>query len=89
MSICVALHQTTSSTGSTSGDSGSYESGTLSSVDSLLGSDHDDADSRIKQRLEASRQGMIQLEALRNKHQKLMEVMLMIKLMVLNKTVFT
>uniref|UniRef100_A0A915PJF2 Uncharacterized protein n=1 Tax=Setaria digitata TaxID=48799 RepID=A0A915PJF2_9BILA len=44
-----------------------------SSVDSLLASDRDDLDFRIRQRLEASRQGMLQLEALRSKHQKLMQ----------------
>ncbi|VDK68344.1 unnamed protein product [Onchocerca ochengi] len=45
-----------------------------SSVDSLLAPQRDDdLEFRIQQRLEASRQGMLQLEALRTKHQKLMQ----------------
>uniref|UniRef100_A0A0R3RGI6 Centriolar coiled coil protein 110kDa n=1 Tax=Elaeophora elaphi TaxID=1147741 RepID=A0A0R3RGI6_9BILA len=46
-----------------------------SSVDLLIAPERDDLDFRIRQRLEASRQGMLQLEALRNKHQKLMKEM--------------
>uniref|UniRef100_A0A8R1U253 Uncharacterized protein n=1 Tax=Onchocerca volvulus TaxID=6282 RepID=A0A8R1U253_ONCVO len=46
-----------------------------SSVDSLLAPQRDDdLEFRIQQRLEASRQGMLQLEALRTKHQKLMQL---------------
>uniref|UniRef100_A0A914X540 Uncharacterized protein n=1 Tax=Plectus sambesii TaxID=2011161 RepID=A0A914X540_9BILA len=42
---------------------------TASSADSM------EADSRIRQRLDACRQGMRQLDALRNKHQRLMQDM--------------
>lgn len=45
-----------------------------SSVSSLLAPERADLDFRIQRRLEASRQGMLQLEALRSKHQKLMKV---------------
>lgn len=52
-------------------DSGDTSS---SSVDSLIAPERNDLDFRIQQRLEASRQGMLQLEALRSKHRKLMQV---------------
>ncbi len=38
------------------------------------GDDRGVGESRIRQRLEACRQGMLQLDALRSKHQKLMQV---------------
>lgn len=74
MSVCASLRQAASPSGSASDDSGTYDSGTVSSIDSLLGPERIDPDFRIRQRLEASRQGMIQLDLLRSKHQKLMQV---------------
>uniref|UniRef100_A0A9J2PH41 Uncharacterized protein n=1 Tax=Ascaris lumbricoides TaxID=6252 RepID=A0A9J2PH41_ASCLU len=75
MSVCASLRQAASPSGSASDDSGTYDSGTVSSIDSLLGPERIDPDFRIRQRLEASRQGMIQLDLLRSKHQKLMQEM--------------
>lgn len=46
----------------------------MTPLDDLLGYQQSNPDSRIRLRLEASRQGMLQLEALRVKHQKLMKV---------------
>ncbi|VDK44473.1 unnamed protein product [Gongylonema pulchrum] len=85
--ICTALRQVASPSGASSSDESTTStpfdtSGTASncSVDSLLTSErHHDLDFRIRQRLEASRQGMLQLEALRNKHQKLMQVRQILK----------
>ncbi|VDM42817.1 unnamed protein product [Toxocara canis] len=74
MSVCTSLRQAASPSGSASDDSGTYDSGTVSSIDSLLGPERVDPDFRIRQRLEASRQGMLQLDLLRRKHQKLMQV---------------
>ncbi|KHN76634.1 hypothetical protein Tcan_14914 [Toxocara canis] len=75
MSVCTSLRQAASPSGSASDDSGTYDSGTVSSIDSLLGPERVDPDFRIRQRLEASRQGMLQLDLLRRKHQKLMQEM--------------
>ncbi|VBB25629.1 unnamed protein product [Acanthocheilonema viteae] len=81
MSIsCSALNQIIPPSTRSSGDeltNGTFDSAdtSSSSSDSLLAPEHDDLDFRIRQRLEASRQGMLQLEALRRKHQKLMEEM--------------
>ncbi|EJW81879.1 hypothetical protein WUBG_07210 [Wuchereria bancrofti] len=80
MSIsCSALHQTVPPSTRSSGDeltNGTFDFGdtSSSSVDSLIAPERNDLDFRIQQRLEASRQGMLQLEALRSKHQKLMQV---------------
>ncbi|VDM09035.1 unnamed protein product [Wuchereria bancrofti] len=82
MSIsCSALHQTVPPSTRSSGDeltNGTFDFGdtSSSSVDSLIAPERNDLDFRIQQRLEASRQGMLQLEALRSKHQKLMQIKL-------------
>ncbi|VDN92480.1 unnamed protein product [Brugia pahangi] len=81
MSIsCSALRQTVPPSTRSSGHeltNGTFGFGDTSSnsVDSLIAPERDDLDFRIQQRLEASRQGMLQLEALRSKHQKLMQEM--------------
>uniref|UniRef100_A0A1I7VVJ5 PEHE domain-containing protein n=1 Tax=Loa loa TaxID=7209 RepID=A0A1I7VVJ5_LOALO len=81
MSIhCASLHQIVPPPTKNSGrqlPNGNFESGDTSSgsIDSLIAFERDDPDFRIRQRLEASRQGMLQLEALRSKHQKLMQEM--------------
>ncbi|VDN03888.1 unnamed protein product [Thelazia callipaeda] len=77
---CSAIRQMAWLPAGNSGDDESTEEDTggraNSSVDSLIEIDRDDdPDFRIRQRLEASRQGMLQLELLRNKHQKLMQEM--------------
>lgn len=76
---CSGLHQMVSPSTRSSGDeltNGTFDSTdtTSSSIDSLVAPEQDDLYFRIQQRLEASRQGMLQLEALRSKHRKLMKV---------------
>ncbi|VDK46439.1 unnamed protein product [Anisakis simplex] len=73
MSVCASLCQIASPSGSSMDDSSIYDSGTVSSMDSLLGPERMHPDFRIRQRLEASRQGMLQLDLLRTKHQRLMQ----------------
>uniref|UniRef100_A0A0N5AZ74 Uncharacterized protein n=1 Tax=Syphacia muris TaxID=451379 RepID=A0A0N5AZ74_9BILA len=81
MSFCGALLQSASPPSSSPGCNLSSSYSHLSNTsnidvdDYLLGYQRSDPDSRIRQRLEASRQGMLQLETLRNKHQKLMKEM--------------
>ncbi|KAM3721205.1 putative cyclin-F1-1 [Dirofilaria immitis] len=79
MSIsCSTLHQIVQPLNRSSDDdltNGTFNSNdtSSSSMDSLIASQRDRLELRIQQRLEASRQGMLQLEALRSKHQKLMQ----------------
>ncbi|VDN58893.1 unnamed protein product [Dracunculus medinensis] len=73
MPLCTVLRQKTQVPTDNSKKLNIRDSNTILNTHSSFVYGSTDADYRIKQRLEASRQGILQLETLRCKHQKLME----------------